>query len=156
MTVSPRLWLATFSAFIFLIGVSAGVLVDRAWLSDRPGVARFVGGPPGGMRGGPPDSTDRLIAELDAELQLTSEQRAKVAAILDARRTRIRLLQDEARRTFTVEQESLQKEIAAVLTAEQAVRFRELMAKRPRGFGPGFGPGLGPPQGRGGRGRGMQ
>ena len=49
MTPSPRVWIATFAALVFLIGGLAGVMIDRAWLlprdAGRGGFAR--GGGPG-------------------------------------------------------------------------------------------------------------
>lgn len=140
MTVSPRVWLVTFVSLVFVIGMSAGVLVDRTWLirdarpfRQGPG-GRGPGGPGGPGRGLPPligPSSDRLIEDLDNELQLTADQRQKIQLILEAHRPQVRALQDDARKKFTDEQKKLQDEIAATLANDQATRFRDLMARRP-------------------------
>lgn len=149
MTVSPRLWFSTFVALIFVIGVSAGVFVDRTWLTERRG--DFRPGPDGRGRGAPPPQLvgpppDRLIQEFDNELHLSSDQRDRILAILEAHRPQVRALQEDARKKFTDEQQKLQDEIAGVLTADQATKFRDMMARRPPEGPPGR---LGPP----GRGR---
>jgi hypothetical protein len=163
MTVSPRVWLVTFVSLVFVIGVSAGVLVDRTWLihdgrpfRSGPGGpggpdGRGPGGPGGPGRGLPPligPSSDRLIEDLDNELHLTAEQRQKIQSILEAHRPQVRALQDDARKKFTDEQQKLQDEIAATLTKDQATHFLDLMARRPldpggpgRRGGPRGGPG---------------
>src|SRR6185436_5487770 len=46
---TPRVWLATFVALVFTIGVLAGVVVERSWLHPA-----FVGGRGGPQRGGGP------------------------------------------------------------------------------------------------------
>jgi hypothetical protein len=163
MTISPRVWLATFIALVLMIGVSAGVLIDRTFLLRGRDGGRFVqggpngpgdrggrGGPggPGGQLVGPPP--DRIVADLDAELHLSEAQRDQIRAILDAHRPRVRELQDAARKTFSDEQKLLQDEIAKALTADQATRFREMRARQPE-LGPG-GPGGGR-RGPGGPGR---
>ena len=163
MTVSPRVWLVTFVSLVFVIGVSAGVLIDRSWLihdgrgfrGPGPGGpdGRGPGGPGGPGRGLPPliGPSDRLIQDLDNELHLTADQRQKIQTILDAHRPQVREMQDEARKKFTDEQQKLQDEIAATLTGDQATHFRDLMARRPPE--PGGGPGRrgGPRSGPDGR-----
>lgn len=144
MTVSPRVWLVTFVALVLLIGVSAGVLIDRAWLwPPRPAARPLIGGPlgPGGP-GGPPPL--QLVDQLDRRLHFTPEQRRQVLAILQAHRPRVRQLQTEARDRFNAEQRALMAEIGAVLTPEQAARLRELLLRRrqpPPGRGRGGPPG---------------
>jgi len=154
MNVTPRTWLVTFMALVFMIGLSAGVLMDRTLLipSGRgggPGVAR--GGPIGlyGPLGPPPE---RYVTELQRQLALTDEQRDAILAILDERRPRIQQLQDEARERFVAEQQALFDAITAVLTPEQVEAFQQVTARQ-RG-GPGRGQGRG--QGRSGQGRGGQ
>jgi Spy/CpxP family protein refolding chaperone len=129
MTVSPRVWFVTFVGLVLLIGVSAGVLIDRTWLGPpRPGGRRQIGGPlgPAGP-GGPPPA--QLVDELDRQLQLTAEQRQQILAILQAHRPRVRDLQNEARDRFNAEQKALMAEISAVLTDEQAARLREILIR---------------------------
>jgi len=151
MTVSPRAWLVTFMALIFMIGLSAGVLVDRTLLDQRPdrpsrgdvrGGGERRGGPgPIGLYGplGPPP--DRYVAELARQLELTDAQRERILAILDEQRPRIQQLQDDARVEFVAAQQALFAAIAAELTPEQTAAFEQLTARQRSG-------------GRGNRGRG--
>lgn len=156
MSVSPRTWLATFIALVFMIGLSAGVLVDRTLLDDRPGVrsrggeGRSGGGGGGGDRGGPGPiglygplgpPPERFVADLARDLELSDEQRASILAILEEQRPRVQELQEQARAQFTAAQQALFDAIAAELTPEQATRFQERTARQREG-------------GRGGRGGG--
>jgi len=158
MSVSPRTWLVTFMALVFMIGLSAGVLVDRTLLDTRRTQGR--GGGPGGPSGqgegrggpiglygplGPPP--ERYVADLARNLELTDEQRTRILAILDEQRPRVQQLQDDARTEFLDAQQSIFDAIAAELTPEQATAFQELTQRqRDRDGRDGRG-------GRGGRGR---
>ena len=167
MTPSPRTWVVTFSALVFLIGALAGVVVDRSWLLPRDAGVTTVParggrgmGPGGGMalgvgpgRGPVLQPPDRVIADLDNELHLTADQQTAIRKILDDWRPRVQVLQDSARQEFVAAQEQLIGEIAKTLTTNQAKRFQEISpqivngGRGPRGMGPG------PGAGRGGRGR---
>ncbi len=145
MTISPRLWLATFVALVFAIGTATGVLVDRLWLVGPPGP------PPGrgmaslpGLPDGPPPN--RIVSDLDARLHLTDAQRQQIVSILEAHRPRVRELQDSARQLFVNEQQALHDDITKVLTPAQADQFKAMIV------GP-EGPGRGRPGGPRGRGR---
>jgi hypothetical protein len=169
-TPSPRVWIATFVALVFTIGVLAGIVVERSWLhpafvGGRGGPQRF-GGPGDPGRGpdgrGGPDGRDgrdgrgrgvgrggpmfgpppqQYVEDLSKEVKLADAQQAEVLKLLEAQETRLRSLQEESRKVFISEQESLQNKIAALLTPEQAKVFREWSSKRTgRRVGPG-GPG---------------
>ena len=81
MTVSPRLWMTTFAALVFVIGLSSGLVIDRVWLT-RP--AQDAGGTPRpappNPPGGPPP--ERLVQDLDAALHLTDDQRRTTEAYI--------------------------------------------------------------------------
>lgn len=156
---SPRVWLATFVALVFSIGVLAGVVLERTWLhpsfiggiggiggigaGGRGGPDRFggPGGPGGPGRGGPGRGPGRggpmfgpppqeYVAELSRQVKLTDAQQAEVLKLLEAQEARLRTMQDEARATFIREQEGLHDRIAAVLTPEQATAFRTWVTTR--------------------------
>lgn len=161
MMPSPRLWFATFASLVFLIGALAGVVVDRTWLLPRTG-ASGIGlgrgmGPGGGAgmglgRGGGPlmQGPERVIADLDNELNLTTEQEAAIRRILDSWRPRVQELQNTTRNEFVSAQEQLHADIAKTLTPEQAKRFEDMSARILQGSGPGpRGGGMGPGRGRG-------
>lgn len=142
---TPRVWIATFIALVFSIGVLTGVVVERVWLRQT-----VVRGPGGQMRGsgpgrnggpgrgagagrggpvfGPPPQ--EYVAELSDEVQLTESQRADILALLEAQEGRLRTLQDEARKVFLAEQGALHDKIAALLTPDQATAFRAWVVTR--------------------------
>jgi Spy/CpxP family protein refolding chaperone len=160
MRPSPRLWIASFVALVFLIGAVTGVFVDRLWLlADRGpagppfGMSPAAGRGPGIGRGGPDlQSTERVVSDLDERLTLTSEQEAAIRDVLERWRPRVQELQNATRQQFIDVQRQLRAEIGATLTPEQLQRFQQI------GVGPlegGRGPrgGMMDP-GRGPRGRG--
>ncbi len=150
-TPSPRVWLVTSFSLMLLIGVSLGVLADRLWLT--PPLPPEQAGPPGMGMGVPPP--DRVVDDLDRELHLTDDQRARVMDVLDAHRPAVRKLQNEVRDQYNAEQASLQRDIEAVLTPDQVAAFKKLMAERPGSLGRPGGRGPGPGgRGPGGPGRG--
>jgi hypothetical protein len=150
MSVSPRVWLVTFVALVFMIGVSAGVWIDRAWLIDRPAFGRGASGSGPGTgreggrgRGGSPAGPfamppERLVTDLTRELGLTDGQQTQVREILDRQRTTIQQIQNESRERFLAMQRDLDAAIAGVLTPEQTAKFKD-WATRERS---------GPPRGR--------
>lgn len=141
MTVTPRVWLATFVALVFMVGVSAGVWIDRVWLDDRPGFMRGPGPGPGreGGRGGrgpgspPGPPPERLVADLDRELDLSDAQENQIRQILEAQRATIQQLQNESRERFTAMQRELDTAIAAVLTPEQSAKFKDWASRERSG-----------------------
>jgi Spy/CpxP family protein refolding chaperone len=163
-TPTPRVWIATFVALVFSIGLLAGIVVERSWLhpafvGDRGG-PRFGGpGGPGGRgpqgrgpegrgpdgRGGPGRGgpmfgppPQQYVEDLSKEVKLTGTQQVQVLKLLEAQETRLRSLQEQSRKVFISEQETLHNNIAAVLTPDQAKVFREWVTRRTgRRGGPG-------------------
>lgn len=153
-TPTTKVWIATFIALVFSIGLMAGVVIERLVLHPAesrvgrgPGEGR-IGGPggrgrgggpggpggpvgpggPDGPRFGPPPS--QYVNELSAQVQLSDQQRADILALLQAQETRLGELQTEARRMFIEEQQALHERIAALLTPEQAETFKTWVARR--------------------------
>jgi hypothetical protein len=160
-----HVWFAAFVVIIFAAGLAAGIAIDRTLLPrgygfrgperggrgpgvqgvrgpDGPG-SRGPGGPGGPRRVGGPDGppTEAFVRDLNEVLTLNADQQAKITAIVDARRPKLRALQDEVSKKFSDEQAALRAEIAKVLTPEQQKKFDEL--EKDRRFG-GFGRGRGP------------
>ncbi len=155
MTIStPRVWIATFVALVFSIGILTGIVVERTWL-NRAGAgfqARFGGSPgsqggPGGLnrggsgtgqgRGGPGRggsmfgaSPQRYVDELSREVTLTDAQSAQVLTLLQAQEIWLKTMQDDARKVFIQEQEGLHNKIAAVFSPAQAEAFRKWVTTR--------------------------
>lgn len=152
MTPSPRVWIATFVALVFLIGGMAGVVVDRMWL--LPSRGQFGGGPGGGPgpgRGGPGmQNPARIVDDLDRRLDLSADQEAAILKILESWRPRVQEVQDRTRKQFVDMQQELHAEIARMLTPDQAARFDAMGVPIGGGPGPRGGGGM---RGREGRGR---
>jgi hypothetical protein len=148
----------TFVSLVFMIGLSAGVLIDRTLLdprSDRGVRGDGRGGGSGGRSPGPlglygplGPPPERYVADLAQRLDLSDEQRTRILAILDEQRPRVQQLQDEARAQFVAAQDALFSAIRAELTPEQATAFEELTTRQRDRGGRGDRGG-----GRGGRGR---
>lgn len=138
-----RIWFSLFVLAVFCVGLASGLILGRR-MGSRPAVNPGFGmrgmGP--GPAGGPPPG--RLIERLDNVLQLTSDQRAKVEQIFDARRKGLEAVQDEVLARAEKEQREMQDEIRKVLTPEQQQRFDKWLAETPRGRRGGRGPGMGP------------
>lgn len=166
-TPTPRVWVATFVALVFTIGVLVGVVAERTWLHQtfvggrgslqRPGGPGGPGGPGRGAPGRGPDGRgpdgrggpgrggpmfgpppQQYVEDLSKQVTLTDAQQAEVLKLLQAQETRLRAMQEDARTTFVREQEALHDKIAALLTPEQAAAFRTwVTARTGRRGGPG-------------------
>ena len=133
---STRLWAGLFVLLVFVAGFAAGVVV-RPWLGPEPGPSRGAG--PRGLVGGPaPDRmTERLLARISVDIDLTSEQDERLRAVFDGRRQRLREVNEEVRGQFEFQQVEMNSEIAAILTPEQMEIFEnEIVRMRPRRGGP--------------------
>lgn len=72
----------------------------------------------------------RMVERFTRELDMTSEQKAKVSAILEGKRDAIRSLDDEMRPRFQEIRQSIREEIRKILTPEQQAEFEEMEKKR--------------------------
>ena len=142
-----RLWAGLFVLVVFSGGLAAGFAV-RPWLDPEP-PREFRG------RGGPPPSsarrtgrTERLLDRLDADLELSDDQRGRLREVFEAGRLRFRELNASVREQFETERTRMNAEIATILTAEQMEIFQSRIVRMRRDrFGP-----RGPDGGRGPRG----
>jgi Spy/CpxP family protein refolding chaperone len=125
-----RVWFSLFVLAVFCVGLALGLVLGRRMplMPQRTGM--FMG-PPGGPgvrpRGG------MLIERLDRELQLTADQKTRVQAIFDGRRSHLEALQRDIAARAEQEQHELQAEIRKVLTPEQQPRFDRWLEQQPRG-----------------------
>ena len=109
------MWASLFLTFI--VGMGMGVAVDRLAL-ERDG------------RGGDRQNRgERLAARLASELQLTSEQQAKVEAALASNRERAREFWRESQTSYETLRKEFRQDIRALLTPEQQVRFDEMIQR---------------------------
>ncbi len=125
---SMRLWAGLFVLVVFSGGLAAGFAV-RPWLDPEP-TRGFRG------RGGPPPRsvrmTERLLDRLDADLELSDEQRGRLREVFEIRRSRFRELEAGVREQFEAERAQMNAEIAAILTAEQMAVFESRIVRMRR------------------------
>jgi len=129
-----RVWFSLFVLAVFCVGLALGLVLGRR-MAPIPGEAGIFMGP-GGGRGGLPGRAGRggmLIDRLDRELQLTPDQRTRVRAIFDARRSRLEALQRDIAGRAEQEHRDLQTELRTVLTPDQQQRFDRWLERQPRG-----------------------
>jgi Spy/CpxP family protein refolding chaperone len=125
-----RVWFSLFVLAVFCVGLALGLVLGRRMplMPQRSGM--FMG-PPGGPgirpRGG------MLIERLARELQLTADQRVRVQAIFDGRRSHLEAVQRDIAARAEQEQHELQAEIRKVLTPDQQSRFDRWLEQQPRG-----------------------
>ena len=129
-----RVWFSLFVLAVFCVGLALGLVLGRRMPLASAGRGMFMGPP--AARGGPAGRAGRggmLIERLDRELQLTADQKTRVRAIFDARRSRLEALQRDIADRAEQEQRDLQTELRGVLTAEQQERFDRWLERQPRG-----------------------
>ncbi len=137
---SLRVWFGVFVALVFFAGLATGVVVaprvaPRLGLGGPPPVARLVGMGRGFGAGGPGPAV--LAGRLADELQLDAEQRRRLEAVFARRRDRLQAVNRELRERFEVEQQEFRREIGAILTPAQQVRFEAWLRRAPRRGGRG-------------------
>ena len=139
-----RLWAGIFVIVVFSAGLAAGFAL-RPWVDpDPPRGGRFRG------RGEPPPSvrmTERLLDRLDADAELSDDQRRRLREVFEARRLRFREISEGVREQFEAERAQMNAEIAAILTAEQMEVFESRIVRMRRDRSGRFGP-RGPDDGR--------
>ena len=144
---SMRLWAGLFVLVVFSGGLAAGFAV-RPWLDpEPPRELRGRGGPPPGSA----RRTERLLDRLDADLELSDDQRGRLREVFEAGRIRFRELNAGVREQFEAERTRMNAEIATILTAEQMEVFESRIVRMRRDRRDRFGP-RGPDGGRGPRG----
>ena len=123
-----RMRAALLLALVALVGMLAGVLLDRAVLRARWGGWGRWHGPhagyyePGGWRGTGRRSTEWMARELS----LTPEQRAAIDSIRARQRSRARQLMGNVQPQFRAITSETRAQIESVLTPAQRERFQAL------------------------------
>ncbi len=131
----------TIAAVVVVLAFIAGLLIGI--VGDRVYVFRFR--EHGGMRG-MRSITQRIVARLDRQLQLTPQQHDAITRIFETRRQHIEAITAAVRPQIRREIDEGNAEIEKILTPEQRVKFQNmkmyLLPRRDhmRGFGPGSRP----------------
>ena len=108
-----RIWFALFVLAVFCVGLAGGVLIGRRIAFDRfadrgvrrPGPDGPGPGPMGQGRGG--QMRGLLLERLARDLDLTSDQRTQIDAVLSSRRARLEELRRDVNARFDAEQREL-------------------------------------------------
>jgi Spy/CpxP family protein refolding chaperone len=124
-----RVWFSLFVLAVFCVGLALGLVLGRRMAP--PQRAGMFMGPPGGPGGRPRGGM--LIERLDRELQLTADQKVRVQAIFDERRSHLESVQRDIVTRAEQEQRELQAEVRKVLTADQQGKFDRWLEQQPRG-----------------------
>lgn len=124
-----HLWTALVLVAVFTAGAATGA--GLAWALRPDGPPR-----PPPRPGAPRHGADGLPPPL-AGLGLSPEQERGVRAILEARRPELEKAIEEAFPRVRAVQDSIDREIAALLTPEQAARFEAQRNRRSARPGPG-------------------
>jgi len=117
MKPASRTWMWASLVLTLIVGVGIGVAVDRVALERA------------GDRGDRRDRGERLSARLARELDLTSEQQAKVEAVLAANRERARQFWRESQASYETLRQEFRQDIRALLDPEQLARFDEMVRR---------------------------
>lgn len=72
---------------------------------------------------------ERMLARLSSKLQLSSEQKTKLAAIFQAKKIKIDALMAEGRPKFEAIRNETREEIRAILNSDQIEKFNKLDAE---------------------------
>jgi hypothetical protein len=122
--IRPRLLAVVALLLAAVGGFAIGIAFDRAtWESRRLGfLARGTAFRP------PPDRHPRseLLARLDAKLELTGGQRARVDSVLARREAEMRALRNQVRPRFDSIAGRTRADLLRILTPEQRSRFEAL------------------------------
>ena len=124
LTLSPRVKGLALGLGLVILGLLCGMLVDR-WIilrRPRPPLAAM----------GPRRIGERLLGRLTRDQELSPEQEASIARILDASRDSIALVQSGVRNRMRAVTTRTRTEIQALLTPEQQEQYRKTLRQMDR------------------------
>lgn len=122
----------------FAAGVAGGVAADRLWLRPAPAAAG-----PGDDREDrerreedsdhEDDDEDTVIERFSEELELSTQQEARIDTILEHYRESMKQLRREVRPRYDALVDSARQRIEGVLDSAQARKYRRLLERKGRG-----------------------
>lgn len=112
-----KLWVALSLIFVFALGVTVGVLGEKAWLSrNKPKPAQRQ----------EPFPTLEVISK---ELQLTPEQEAQIKEVFKRSEERFEAFRKEIHIRLEELRNQLKSEMDSILTPEQQKKMQEMMER---------------------------
>lgn len=114
-------WLQVFMALI--LGFAAGIMFDKGLIPGCSCLKKHCCQSKHNL------FKKNKLERLSKELSLTQDQRTKVAAIFEAKRSDMKKLREEIRPRFDIIRKSASKKIISVLTPEQQTKFEKFEAK---------------------------
>lgn len=122
MVTTARKWMGVTLVATLLIGVGAGILVDRFLL----GTTAF-GADVESRRGRHEDHTRRMVERLESRLDLSEDQVAQLAEVMGKHHDTARRFWADSRAEFEQLRQQFRRDIRGLLTDEQQVRFDEMV-----------------------------
>jgi hypothetical protein len=139
MMAASRGWIAATLGLALVVGLSAGVLLDRFVLTGLE--MRVASGPRAAERDGARDSQDAsrdrgddrhrepLLDRLTRELQLSEAQTRDLEQVLASNAERARQYWSQSRGQYDALREEFREAIRGVLTDEQRARFDDMLTR---------------------------
>ncbi len=98
-------------------------------------------GPHHGMHGhGPHGGPEMMVKDFNAELNLSEAQQKQLAEIMAKHNKAWKAREEEAKKQFEADRQSLRKDIESILNPEQKAKFQEMVKDAPPCMGKGPGP----------------
>jgi Spy/CpxP family protein refolding chaperone len=119
-------WVGMTLAAVLLLGIGAGVLVDRFLLLATVESATNLDANREGSRD---DHVKRFRARLQEELDLTEEQKGRLDQVLEKNHETAERFWQDSRVRFDELRMTFREDIRSLLSADQKVKFDEMLAK---------------------------
>ncbi len=127
MMASAKKWIGVSLLATLLIGVGAGVLVDRFLLASTVhSRARDVDRRGDGQHR---EHGGRMVERLRSGLELTEEQATQLEAVMNANHETARKFWGDSRQEYEALRQQFRADIRGLLNNEQQVKFDEMVAE---------------------------
>jgi len=124
LTLTPRLKGLALGIGLVVLGLLCGILAERWLVHRRPR--------PGPAAMGPHRAGEHLLGRLTRDLDLSPEQEADIARILEASRDSIAQVQSGLRERMRAITTRTRAEIRALLTPDQQEEYRKALRRMSR------------------------
>lgn len=125
---SKTKWVGITLAAVLVLGIGAGILVDRFLLLARVESATNVDSD-SDREQRHDDHAKRFRARLQRELDLTDEQKTRLDQVLENNHETAERFWEDSRARFEELRKSFREDIRSLLNPEQRAKFDEMLAK---------------------------